>query len=96
MSLARILSDREEEILVRVRRALGDARLVLEKAEVEERDARFFDSSVHRLDELFLLVVVGEFNSGKSAFHQRAPRENASRRRSDADHSPNHHRASRK
>jgi small GTP-binding protein len=68
MSIARILSDREEEILVRVRRALRDARLLLEKAGVEERDALFFDSSVHRLDELFLLVVVGEFNSGKSAF----------------------------
>ncbi|MGH9323689.1 MAG: dynamin family protein [Vicinamibacteria bacterium] len=68
MSLARILSDREEEILVRVRRTLADTRLVLEQVAVEDRDASFFDASIHQLDELFLLVVAGEFNSGKSAF----------------------------
>ncbi len=68
MSLARILSDREEEILVRVRRTLGEARLVLERISVDERDGSFFDASFRQLDELFLLVVAGEFNSGKSAF----------------------------
>ncbi len=68
MSLARILSDREEEILVRVRRTLGEARLVLERISVGERDRSFFDASFRQLDELFLLVVAGEFNSGKSAF----------------------------
>ncbi|HEY7817508.1 MAG TPA: dynamin family protein, partial [Vicinamibacteria bacterium] len=68
MSLARILSGREEEILARVRRTLAEARLVLERVSVDARDASFFDASIRQLDELFLLVVAGEFNSGKSAF----------------------------
>ena len=33
-----------------------------------EPDLVAIDSSIRQLDELFLLVVVGEFNAGKSAF----------------------------
>ena len=68
MSLSRILSDKEEEILARERRALAECRLSLERVAIEERDAASFDASIRQLDELFLLVVAGEFNAGKSAF----------------------------
>ncbi|HLE71589.1 MAG TPA: dynamin family protein, partial [Vicinamibacteria bacterium] len=68
MSLSRILSDKEEEILARERRVLSECRLSLERVEIEERDAASFDASIRQLDELFLLVVAGEFNAGKSAF----------------------------
>ncbi len=68
MSLSKILSDREEAILARERQALAECRLQLERAAVEERDAASFDASIRQLDELFLLVVAGEFNAGKSAF----------------------------
>ncbi|HSF16308.1 MAG TPA: dynamin family protein [Vicinamibacteria bacterium] len=68
MSLARILSDKEEKLLREERSALGELRLVLERVGIEESDASSFDASHRQLDELFLLVVAGEFNSGKSAF----------------------------
>lgn len=68
MSLARILSDEEARLLADERRALTELRVLLERLEVEEKDAKSFDASIHQLDELFLLVVAGEFNSGKSAF----------------------------
>jgi small GTP-binding protein len=68
MRLARILSDAAEELLARERRALAELRLVLERIGVEEKDGAAFDASIRQLDELFLVVVAGEFNSGKSAF----------------------------
>ena len=42
-------------------------RLALARLEVVADDQSTFDQSVHQLDELFLLVVVGEFNAGKPA-----------------------------
>ncbi len=68
MSLSRVLSDGEEKILARERRALAECRLSLDRVVLEERDASSFDASIRQLDELFLLVVAGEFNAGKSAF----------------------------
>jgi small GTP-binding protein len=68
MGLSRILSDKEEEVLARERRALAQCRLSLERVSIEGRDASSFDGSIRQLDELFLLVVAGEFNAGKSAF----------------------------
>ena len=34
--------------------------------EVDAEDRATFETSIQQLDELFLLVVVGEFNAGKS------------------------------
>jgi small GTP-binding protein len=68
MSFRKILSDSEEEILARERRALADCRVGLERVAIEERDAASLDQSIRQLDELFLLVAAGEFNAGKSAF----------------------------
>ena len=68
MTLARILSEGEEKLLTEERSALAELRLVLERVAIEEKDASSFDASIRQLDELFLLVVAGEFNAGKSAF----------------------------
>ncbi len=68
MSLTRLLNPDEEQILAEERRALQALRLVLERCRIEKDDASSFDGSVQQLDELFLLVVAGEFNAGKSAF----------------------------
>ena len=38
------------------------------KAGTRQGDVEHIQEAIHRLDELFLLVIVGEFNSGKSAF----------------------------
>lgn len=63
----RILSEIEEELLVGERRRLNDLRITLAKLDISPEDQETLESSVAQLDELFLLVVVGEFNSGKSA-----------------------------
>ena len=68
MTLARILTEKEESILADTRRVLSELRIALERVQVEPDDAASFDASIGQLDELFLLVVAGEFNAGKSAF----------------------------
>jgi small GTP-binding protein len=66
--LARILSDKQEHLLNEERRALSDLRVALARLDVSTDDQATFDASVRQLDELFLLVIVGEFNAGKSVF----------------------------
>lgn len=68
MTLSRVLTEEEERILVDERRSLAELRVVLERCNLEDEDAESFEASIRQLDELFLLVVAGEFNSGKSAF----------------------------
>ena len=66
--LRRILTNQQEELLADERRWLSDLRVALARFDVTPDDRTTLDRSIHQLDELFLLVVVGEFNSGKSAF----------------------------
>ena len=66
--LERILSDAERRLLAEERRLLGDLKAVLARLDVDAADQETFGRSLRQLDELFLLVVVGEFNAGKSAF----------------------------
>src|SRR5262249_4535187 len=68
MSLERILSPAEEEILREERRILNDLRATLIRFGASDENLAPLERSIAQLDELFLLVVVGEFNSGKSAF----------------------------
>ncbi|NPV09838.1 MAG: GTP-binding protein [Anaerolineae bacterium] len=63
----RILTEDEEALLVGERRRLNDLRIALSKLDLSADDQETLENSVNQLDELFLLVVVGEFNSGKSA-----------------------------
>jgi GTP-binding protein EngB required for normal cell division len=64
----RVLADAANRLVVEARQLLAGLRdsLVAFGATADDRAALV--ASIHQLDELFLLVVVGEFNAGKSAF----------------------------
>jgi small GTP-binding protein len=65
--LRRILDRRQEALLAEERRHLGDLRVALGDFGASAEDQAALEASIQQLDELFLLVVVGEFNAGKSA-----------------------------
>jgi small GTP-binding protein len=64
----RILTDAQETILKEERRYLSALQTELERFGISEEDRETLKRSIRQVDELFLLVVVGEFNSGKSTF----------------------------
>jgi small GTP-binding protein len=64
----RILSGPQEELLAEDRRLLGELQTALARFDAAAEDQKTLAASIQRLDELFLLVVAGEFNAGKSAF----------------------------
>lgn len=66
----RLLTERQEALLEQERRALDALHGALQRfgADVAPGDARTLDETITHLDELFLLVIAGEFNSGKSSF----------------------------
>ena len=64
----RILSGPQEELLAEDRRLLAELQAALARFDAAAEDQQTLAASVRRLDELFLLVVAGEFNAGKSAF----------------------------
>ncbi|HMQ53345.1 MAG TPA: dynamin family protein [Anaerolineae bacterium] len=66
--LTNILSPTQEDLLKRERQWLTDLQVVLAKLGVIKEDQETLSRSIQQLDELFLLVIVGEFNAGKSAF----------------------------
>jgi small GTP-binding protein len=66
--LRRILTNQQEELLAEERHWLSDLRVALARFDVAPDDQDTLHRSISQLDELFLLVVVGEFNAGKSAF----------------------------
>jgi len=65
-----ILSRREQEIRVREQELLQRLATALERfgSDVAEEDLRHFQQAREQLNGLFLLVIAGEFNSGKSSF----------------------------
>ncbi|MCL4263159.1 MAG: dynamin family protein [Anaerolineae bacterium] len=63
-----ILTPEQEEILNRARDILGHLRDVLANADASPQDRATLADSIRQLDDLFLLVIAGEFNAGKSAF----------------------------
>ncbi|MEZ5318377.1 MAG: dynamin family protein [Vicinamibacterales bacterium] len=64
---SRLLTPRQDELVRHVRRALDDLRAALVRAGARAEDERTVRASSAQLDDFFLLVVVGEFNAGKSA-----------------------------
>jgi small GTP-binding protein len=62
----RILTPKQEILLKDERRMLNDLRAVMVRLEAQQEDEDSLKQSIQQLDELFLIVVVGEFNSGKS------------------------------
>jgi small GTP-binding protein len=64
----RILDDRREALVERERALLERFIGFLKDFGASSHDAELVRRALSDLDELFLLVIVGEFNSGKSAF----------------------------
>ncbi|XP_055813276.1 probable transmembrane GTPase FZO-like, chloroplastic isoform X2 [Solanum dulcamara] len=62
------LRDREQQLLEKERLVLRDTINVIEKAAPMMEEMSLLKDAVSQLDEPFLLVIVGEFNSGKSTF----------------------------
>lgn len=62
-----ILSDAHRAIVADERALLADLRTTLEAFDRSSPDVPVIATAAASLDELFLLVVVGEFNSGKSS-----------------------------
>jgi len=63
----RLLTAAQEELLATLRAWLGRLQVVLGRADAADEDAETLARSIEQLDRLFLLVIVGEFNAGKSA-----------------------------
>ena len=68
MSLKNILDPAQQEVVREERRILNDLRTSLVRFGASDENMAPLERSIEGLDELFLLVVVGEFNAGKSAF----------------------------
>ena len=66
--LTKILDPAQDELLKEERRVLSRLQLALVKFDAAAEHQAALDRSIQQLDELFLLVIVGEFNAGKSAF----------------------------
>lgn len=64
----RILNDTQETLVAVERHWLTSLQISLARFSAASEDREALESSIRQLDELFLLVVVGEFNAGKSAF----------------------------
>ena len=64
----RVLAPELQDQLSRARQLLAHIRDALVRFGASSDEQRALTTSVAQLDEIFLLVVVGEFNSGKSAF----------------------------
>jgi small GTP-binding protein len=64
----KILDPAQDELLKDERRVLSRLRTALVRFEAAPEHQSALDHSIEQLDELFLLVIIGEFNAGKSAF----------------------------
>ena len=63
-----ILNQEQEALLTQERKLLSDLRVALVRFGAPAEDQATLDDSIEQLDDFFLLVIVGEFNAGKSAF----------------------------
>ncbi len=68
MALQTVLNENQRKLLAKERELFSQLVSALTRAEIAPKDMERLQHSIVQLDELFLLVVVGEFNSGKSAF----------------------------
>lgn len=66
--LSRLLHDRTRQQLAEEREWLSRLQAVLARFDITAEDKSALERSIAQLDRLFLLVVIGEFNAGKSAF----------------------------
>ncbi len=66
--MQRVLTPEQNQLLRRERTLLEDLRVLLARLDAPDADVDLLKRTLHQLDEIFLLVVVGEFNAGKTAF----------------------------
>ncbi len=66
--MQRVLTREQDQLLRRERSLLEDLRVLLVRLGAPDEDLGRLKQALQQLDELFLLVVVGEFNAGKTAF----------------------------
>lgn len=62
-----LLTPEREDLVRRARATLGDLRATLARTGATDEDETVLRNAIEQLDDFFLLVVVGEFNAGKSA-----------------------------
>jgi small GTP-binding protein len=65
--LHRLLTAEQDKILRQERSLLESLLVTLARLDAPEADLDRLRQSLHQLEEMFLLVIVGEFNAGKSA-----------------------------
>ena len=63
----RLLSAEQDKLLRQERTLLESLQVTLARLGAPEEDIDLIRQSLNQLDEMFLLVIVGEFNAGKSA-----------------------------
>ena len=63
-----LLNTQQQSLLTEERNLLNDLRVALVKFGATVEDQETLEKSIAQLDDFFLLVIVGEFNAGKSAF----------------------------
>ena len=64
----RILNQTQEDLLSLERNLLNDLQMSLVAFGASKSDLDTLNQSIRQIDDLFLLVIVGEFNAGKSSF----------------------------
>jgi GTP-binding protein EngB required for normal cell division len=64
--LSGVLDERVADLLLRERTAIGDLRALVARGHLGDDPERALATALEDLEGLFLLVVVGEFNAGKS------------------------------
>ena len=62
------MTSEEEKIVLREQLMLNDLFKTIKSIKEDEHDLNLIQQSIRQLEELFLIVVVGEFNAGKSSF----------------------------
>jgi small GTP-binding protein len=66
--MIKILNDQQQALLKSERKLLNDLQVALIEFGATPDDQAVLRQSIEQLDDLFMLVIVGEFNAGKSAF----------------------------
>ena len=65
--MQQVLTAEQGRILQKERQLLGDLQVSLARLDAPDADLGLIRNALAQLEELFLMVVVGEFNAGKSA-----------------------------
>ncbi len=65
--MQQVLTAEQGRILQKERQLLGDLQVTLARLDASDSDLGLIRNALAQLEELFLMVVVGEFNAGKSA-----------------------------